>query len=283
MIESREVEINPETSKNEIINTSTNTNTTLNSLNNNVETLTIKPKVQQSKFELYIVNAYKKLVGYTERKPESESPKLDKKAQKAQLEEAEKININACEIELRKALEEIESVQNISLNKNIIDKTSRIYKRNKINLSLLIGEIYIQLMNKKNLFGRLNQKDSLNKNIIISFINELINMNSLLKDTYLCIKYDNALFNFLQNIIKEIAFDSEQLNEINIVLQEHKNRKDSIKLNTKSSKDLLDSLNQTLNKQNSLYGQYKVVLDNSEEIINLINAANLNDQSEIDN
>ena len=95
MIESREVEINPETSKNEIINTSTNTNTTLNSLNNNVETLTIKPKVQQSKFELYIVNAYKKLVGYTERKPESESPKLDKKAQKAQLEEAEKININA--------------------------------------------------------------------------------------------------------------------------------------------------------------------------------------------
>ena len=283
MIESREVEINPETSKSEIINTSTNTNTTLNSLNNNVETLTIKPKVQQSKFELYIVNAYKKLVGYTERKPESESPKLDKKAQKAQLEEAEKININACEIELRKALEEIESVQNISLNKNIIDKTSRIYKRNKINLSLLIGEIYIQLMNKKNLFGRLNQKDSLNKNIIISFINELINMNSLLKDTYLCIKYDNALFNFLQNIIKEIAFDSEQLNEINIVLQEHKNRKDSIKLNTKSSKDLLDSLNQALNKQNSLYGQYKVVLDNSEEIINLINAANLNDQSEIDN
>jgi len=283
MIESREVEINPETSKNEIINTSTNTNTTLNSLNNNVETLTIKPKVQQSKFELYIVNAYKKLVGYTERKPESESPKLDKKAQKAQLEEAEKININACEIELRKALEEIESVQNISLNKNIIDKTSRIYKRNKINLSLLIGEIYIQLMNKKNLFGRLNQKDSLNKNIIISFINELINMNSLLKDTYLCIKYDNALFNFLQNIIKEIAFDSEQLKEINIVLQEHKNRKDSIKLNTKSSKDLLDSLNQALNKQNSLYGQYKVVLDNSEEIINLINAANLNDQSEIDN
>lgn len=283
MIESREVEINPETSKNEIINTSTNTNTTLNSLNNNVETLTIKPKVQQSKFELYIVNAYKKLVGFTERKPESETPKLDKKAQKAQLEEAEKININACEIELRKALEEIESVQNISLNKNIIDKTSRIYKRNKINLSLLIGEIYIQLMNKKNLFGRLNQKDSLNKNIIISFINELINMNSLLKDTYLCIKYDNALFNFLQNIIKEIAFDSEQLNEINIVLQEHKNRKDSIKLNTKSSKDLLDSLNQALNKQNSLYGQYKVVLDNSEEIINLINAANLNDQSEIDN
>ena len=53
-------------------------------------------------------------------------------------------------------------------------------------------------------------------------------MNLLLKDTYLCIKYENALFNFLENIIKEIAFESEQLNEINIVLQEHKSKKDSI-------------------------------------------------------
>ena len=286
MIESREVEISPETSKNEIINTSTNNNSTINTLNNNVETLTIKPEVKPTKFEIYILNAYKKLVGFTEKKPETQ--KLDKKAQKelkAQLEEAEKLNINACEIELRKALEEVESLQNISLNKNIIDKTSRIYKRNKINLSLLIGEIYIQLMNKKNLFAKLKltDKNSLSKNIAISFINEVINMNSLLKDTYLCIRYDNALYKFLENIIKEIAFDSEQLNEINIVLQEHKNRKDSIKLNTKTSKDLLDSINLALNKQNSLYGQYKVVLDNSEEIINLINNANIGDQSEIEN
>ena len=286
MIESREVEINPETSKNEIINTSTNNNSTINSLNNNVETLTIKPQVKPTKFEIYILNAYKKLVGFTEKKPEIQ--KFDKKAQKelkTQLEEAEKLNINACEIELRKALEEVESLQNISLNKTIIDKTSRIYKRNKINLSLLIGEIYIQLMNKKNLFAKLklNEKNSLGKNIVISFINEVININSLLKDTYLCIKYDNALYKFLENIIKEIAFDSEQLNEINIVLQEHKNRKDSVKLNAKTSKDLLESINLALNKQNSLYGQYKVVLDNSEEIINLINNANLGDQSEIEN
>ena len=159
MIESREVEINPETSKNEIINTSTNNNSTINSLNNNVETLTIKPQVKPTKFEIYILNAYKKLVGFTEKKPEIQ--KLDKKAQKelkTQLEEAEKLNINACEIELRKALEEVESLQNISLNKTIIDKTSRIYKRNKINLSLLIGEIYIQLMNKKSYLVNLIKK-----------------------------------------------------------------------------------------------------------------------------
>ena len=222
MIDSRDVEINQETSKN-IIDTSTSiNNTSLNIINtekssaNNVETLTIKPKVPQSKFEAFIIEAYKKLVGFNDIKPAPQ--KQDKKTQKLQLEEAEKLNVNACETVLRKALEEIEKLPNYSLNKNIIDKTSRIYKRNKINLSLIIGQIYIQLMGKNNLFNKLNQKNSLDKNIIISFINEAINMNLLLKDTYLCIKYENALFNFLENIIKEIAFESEQLNEINIVL-----------------------------------------------------------------
>lgn len=220
MIESREVEVNPETSKNSIDTTSSIK--VLNN-NNNFETLTIKPRVTTSKFETIIINAYKKLVGYDQIK--NDTKKLDKKAEKAFREEAEKLNVNECETELRKALEEVATAQNIFLNKNIIDKTTRISKRSKINLSLIIGQIYIQLMNKTNLFSKLNQKNSLDKNLIISFINEVINMNSLLKNTYLCIKYENALFEFLGNIIKEIAFDSEQLNEINVVLQEHKTKK----------------------------------------------------------
>ena len=108
-------------------------------------------------------------------------------------------------------------------------------------------------------------------------------MNSLLKNTYLCIKYENALFEFLGNIIKEIAFDSEQLNEINVVLQEHKTKKEEKKLNTKSSKEFLASLNEAFNKQNSLYGQYKVVLDNCQEIVELINNANCNESEEVHN
>ena len=284
MIESQKEDISQETSKNEIINSINSTNTTANFLNNNIEVNTTKPKVQQTKFEMYIINAYKKLVDFSENKPEFK--KLDKKAQKelrVKLEEEEKININECENELRKSLEEIESVQNFSLNKNIIDKTSRIFKRNKINLSLLIGEIYIQLMNKKNIFDRFNQKNSLDKNIIINFINELIKMNSFLKNTYLCIKYENALYIFLENIIKEINFNSEQLNEINKVLQEHKAKKDSKKLNTKTSKEFLNSINEAFNKQNSLYGQYKIILNNSENIISLINNANLLEKDEINN
>ena len=285
MLETREVQINTETSKNEIIDSSSNS-TSINVLNKPNESVTIKPKVQKSKFETLILNAYKSLVGYSDVKDKPMPAKQDKKTKqelKLELEEAERLNINKCEIELRKALEEIESAQNIYLNKNILDKASRICKRNKINISLLIGEIYIQLMNKKNIFNRLNQKNSLDKNIIISFINEVINMNTLLKNTYLCIKYDNALFDFLENIIKEIAFDSEQLNEINVVLQEHKANKALKKLNTKTTNDFLTSINEAFNKENSLYGQYKVVVDNAEDIINLINNSTVNDENEIKN
>ena len=280
MQETREVKIDTETSKNVIIDTSAS----INNLDSKAESITVKPKPQQSKFESYIVSAYKKLVGFDDKKPEPQ--KLDKKAQKelkAKLEEEEKLKVSDCESELRKAIAEAESAKNVFLNKNIIDKTSRIYKRNKINLSLVIGEIYIQLMNKQNLFSRLNQKNSLDKNIIITFINEVINMNSLLKKTYLCFKYENTLFNFLESIIKEIAFDSEQLNEINVVLQEHKSKKDAKKLNTKSSSEFLTSINEAFNKQNSLYGQYKVVIDNCEDIVNLLNTANLGDENEVKN
>ena len=274
MKESREVEIKPEESKDsQEVSMSTSVNITERPLapQPQAETIEIKPKVQQSKFEYFLVNAFKELVGFIDQKDKA----------KAQIPKTEREKINLCEEELRKALEEVKTVQNIFVNKNIIDKGSRINKKNKINLSLLIGQIYIELMNKKNIFNRINQKNSIDKNIIISFINEVINMNTLLKKTYLGIKYENTLFNFLENIIKEIPFDSEQLNEINVVLQEHKSKQSLYKLNTENSKDFLKSINTVFNKQNSLYGQYKVVLDNKEEIINLIEKANCNDADEV--
>ena len=236
------------------------------------ELVNIKPKVQISKFESLLVNSFKKLVGFNE-------PKQEKS--KELIVQNEKNKINACEEELRKALEEIKEVQNVFVNKNIVDKCSRINKKNKINLSLLLGQIYIEFMHKKNIFNKINQKSSIDKNIIISFINEVINMNSLLKKTYLGIKYENTLFIFLENIIKEIAFDSEQLNEINTVLQEHKSKIGLNKLNTANTKEFLSSLNSLLNKQHSLYGQYKVLLDNKEDILALIGKANCNDSNEV--
>ena len=275
MKESREVEVKPtETKDSKDTTTSTSINLTERPLATQPqsEILEIKPKIQQSKFEALLINAFKKLVGFNEPKQDKKSPLNP---------EAETQKVNLCEEELRKALEEISKAPNAFVNKNIIDKCSRINKKNKINLSLLIGHIFIEFMNKKNIFNRINQKNSIDKNIIISFINEVINMNSLLKKTYLGIKYENTLFNFLENIIKEIAFDSEQLNEINVVLQEHKSKANENKLKTENIKDFLTSLNMVFNKQHSLFGQYKVVLDNKEEILNLIEKANINDSNEV--
>ena len=272
MKESREVEVKSTEPKE--LTTSTSMNISERPLQSQpqAELVDIKPKIQISKFESLLVNSFKKLVGFNE-------PKQEKSKELIAQNEINKIN--ACEEELRKALEEIKEVQNIFVNKNIVDKCSRINKKNKINLSLLIGQIYIEFMHKKNIFNKINQKSSIDKNIIISFINEVINMNSLLKKTYLGIKYENTLFIFLENIIKEIAFDSEQLNEINVVLKEHKSKADEYKLNTTNTKEFLSSLNSLLNKQHSLYGQYKILLDNKEDIIALIEKANCNDSNEV--
>ena len=272
MKESREVEVKSTEPKE--LTTSTSMNISERPLQSQpqAELVDIKPKIQISKFESLLVNSFKKLVGFNE-------PKQEKSKELIAQNEINKIN--ACEEELRKALEEIKEVQNVFVNKNIVDKCSRINKKNKINLSLLIGQIYIEFMHKKNIFNKINQKSSIDKNIIISFINEVINMNSLLKKTYLGIKYENTLFIFLENIIKEIAFDSEQLNEINLVLQEHKSKADEYKLNTTNTKEFLSSLNSLLNKQHSLYGQYKILLDNKEDIIALIEKANCNDSNEV--
>ena len=275
MKETQEVEIKPtetKDSKDTTLSTSINLTERPLATQPKAELLEIKPKVQPSKFETLLLNAFKKLVGFNE-------PKGDKKS--APNAEAETKRINLCEEELRNALEEITKAPNAFVNKNIIDKCSRINKKNKINLSLLIGHIYIEFMNKKNIFNKINQKNSIDKNIIISFINEVINMNNLLKKTYLGVKYENTLFNFLESIIKEIAFGSEQLNEINIVLQEHKSKANENKIKTENIKDFLSSLNTVFNKQHSLFGQYKIVLDNKEEILNLIERANVSDSNEL--
>ena len=117
MLESQNIEVNPETSKNQILDSSASMSTSLKNLGNNAETLTIKPKVQLSKFESYIISAYKKLASFSENKRQDKN--LDKRQEKALREEEEKNKVIACEAELRKALEEIESINSVSLNKNI--------------------------------------------------------------------------------------------------------------------------------------------------------------------
>ena len=171
MIESQEKEINIETTKNSN-DISSNNNTTEKSDSSNSETLTIKPRAITTKFEIYIVNAYKKLVGFANNKNDI------RENEKILQDEYEKLAIRECETELRKALEELDSISRIFLNKNIVDKSIRISKRNKINLSLVLGQIYIKLMYKENLLSKLNQGNNQDKNLIIYFINVLSNIKN---------------------------------------------------------------------------------------------------------
>ena len=74
MKESREVEVKPtETKDSKDTTTSTSINLTERPLATQPqsEILEIKPKIQQSKFEALLINAFKKLVGFNE-------PKQDK-------------------------------------------------------------------------------------------------------------------------------------------------------------------------------------------------------------
>ena len=85
----------------------------------------------------------------------------------------------------------------------------------------------------------------------------------------------------MKNIQVEIPFDTEQKDEINMVLKEHEEKSKEHKLNTNNSKDFLSSVNKAFNKKDSLFGQYKVILDNKEEILNLIEKANCNESNEV--
>ena len=73
-----------------------------------------------------------------------------------------KKNIQLCEKEMRLVLIKCKETSNIKLNKNTLDKISRIILHNKINILLILGKIFINLMIKEKLFDPLDKKDDLN-------------------------------------------------------------------------------------------------------------------------
>jgi hypothetical protein len=167
--------------------------------------------------------------------------------------------------------------------------------KNKLNNTLfeqlfqMLNEVKTRCNNLIDIYNNVNLNSSDNirfsvRNIRISFIRalddlkeelnikDIVNNPQIFKDFDVAYKKLGRIYN---EKFEKILENFQQLNQkVSIMVSS---------LIEKIYNLLLDSLNQALNKQNSLYGQYKVVLDNSEEIINLINAANLNDQSEIDN
>lgn len=120
----------------EIIIKNENSNTTReikDKINQNKD----KDEIIKSDFEKHIIEVYKIISGYY-----------------SKINEEKNRNIKLCEIEMRKALDICQKEENIILNKNILDKISRIINHQKINILLILSKIFIILMQKNNLFDK---------------------------------------------------------------------------------------------------------------------------------
>jgi hypothetical protein len=261
--------------------------------NENSETLTIKPKIK-SEFENHIIKAYKKLIGLDIPLNENENDQKNKKEtnndtsentrekEKISIPKTEsesRINVKQCEKEIRLALESCIESKVIVLNKNILDKMGRIVRHNKINLLFIIGKIYMNLMSKDYLFNPSNK--NIDMPLLILFCNEVISLNSLLKQTYLGNKYNQCLINFIIKIMHNYKLENDQLSVMKEILETHNINQKPIKVKTSSYEDMVKSINDNLIAQEYTYGQYKFIYENNEAIYNMIKDSNIVEQNDL--
>ena len=238
------------------------------------ETIQIKPEKSKSEFEIHIIEAYKIITGFYE-KQKGQTKKEDFK------KEQRKMKIQLCEKEMRISLNKcIESPQ-IELNKNILDKISRIIRHNKVNILLIIGKIFINLMNREKLFDPSNK--NLDLNIIIFFINEIYNLNSILKETYLGNKLNHISIKFIEKIIADFHFENDQFSAMKKLLNIYSEKQKLFNLNLNSLEEMILSINDLEECQENYYMQYKIILNNYEYIIGMLNQVDLDERSNLNN
>ena len=244
----------------------------------NSETSVIKPKIEKNDFEMHIINAYKRLIGIDSINKNIDENNTD---ENIIIKQPSKINIKQCENELRLALDYCESNKKVIIQSNIIDKISRITKHNKINLHFIMGKILISLMLKDYLFTPQNK--SIDINLLITFINEVIILNSALKNTYFYNKFNKSLINFIIKIIPNYNFQTPQLNVLKQILETHNTHQKPIKIKTNSFSSMVKSISDTLISQEKDLDQYKFIYDNNETICNMISGCDISDLSDLNN
>ena len=124
-----------------------------------------------------------------------------------------------CEKKLRSALNICKNDLYMIINRNIIDKLSRIALHKRINLNYILGNIYTVLMSKEFLFDY-NDEDNFDVNDLLLFINKVIQFRDDIKEAKIKISYDEALKNFLFFITEQFELEKDQLKSINKVLDE---------------------------------------------------------------
>ena len=167
--------------------------------------------------ENILLDAYKKITNFNEDNKMNEKTEEEKELiYSTQM----KLCIKYCEKKLRSALNFCQNNPNLTINRSIIDKLSRLIEQNQINLDYIIGNIYMNIMEKDNIFDY--SDDNFDINDLIFFINKVIQLKDILKNMKIGIKYNKVLMKFLSQIILRFEFEEEQLNTINIIINDNK-------------------------------------------------------------
>ena len=185
------------------------------------------------------------------------------------------IKIKDCLNDLEKSLYYIQNNEIIKINKNIIDKLKRITKHQNLNILLLIGKIYIVLMHKENLFNPESYDDIL----LITFLNEVINLHEMLKETSLNLKFERGSVFFFKKIIDNFKLLEEQKEVIEEIILNNENKHIKSKIDTDSFNDMIHSLYENLINQENLFEQYKVILENKDNILGCIVNSDINENN----
>ncbi len=99
------------------------------------------------------------------------------------------------------------------LNKNILDKFSRILERKLFNVNILIAKIFDNLLEPEN-FDILSD----DFNLLINFSNEVLNLLDDIKSSLVAPRLSQRCYSFLQYLIKSNRLSEEQTESINEII-----------------------------------------------------------------
>jgi hypothetical protein len=186
-----------------------------------------------------------------------------------------KLCIKFCEKKLRAALKICENDENLVINRNILDKLSRLTEHNKINLNYIIGDIYMTLMNRDAIFDYDDIDFEIND--LLLFINKVIQLKDVLANTKIEIVYKSCLMKFLSSVSNEFYLESDQLEIIDKILEENKGMNHDTLLK-RNFDDFAYSVTDQLKRQPNIYEQYKLIIQNKKYIISMLKASDVNDK-----
>ena len=236
------------------------------------------------KFEKELSSAYKILLKISkhtdddipeDEENEDEEEESDEEKTQSQLNS----DMENCEKKLRSALKICENDPDMIINRNIIDKLSRIAEHKKINLNYILGNIYISLMSREFLFDY-EDEENFEVNDLLLFINKVIQFREEMKNAKINISYDEALKNFLFFVTEQFDLEQAQLKSINKILDEETDIDHSNLQTKKNFNNFINSLNTELESQPNSYEQYEIFIQNKKDIIKLIQESDPEEKSE---